>query len=43
MEEKAECTQDGTVDFHGQPAISSKTGKWKACAFLVGMQIIDSV
>ncbi|KAL3035309.1 hypothetical protein AAZX31_02G243300 [Glycine max] len=24
-------TQDGTVDFRGQPALSSNTGKWKAC------------
>ncbi|RZB75829.1 putative serine/threonine-protein kinase WNK2 isoform B [Glycine soja] len=35
MEAKADYTQDGTVDFRGQPVVSSKTGKWKACAFLV--------
>lgn len=29
-------TQDGTVDFRGQPALSSNTGKWKACVFLLG-------
>lgn len=29
-------TQDGTVDLHGQPVVADKTGKWKACAFLVG-------
>lgn len=36
LEAKPDCTQDGTVDFRGQTAVSSKTGKWKACAFLVG-------
>lgn len=35
MEEKG-YTQDGTVDLRRQPVLSSKTGKWKACAFLVG-------
>ena len=29
-------TQDGTVDLQGRPVIASKTGKWRACAFLVG-------
>lgn len=38
MEAKTDYTQDGTVDFRGQPALPSKTGKWKACAFLVGKQ-----
>ncbi|KAL4387985.1 hypothetical protein GQ457_09G014720 [Hibiscus cannabinus] len=28
-------TQDGTVDLRGRPVLASKTGKWKACAFLV--------
>jgi len=36
MEAKEDYTHDGTVDFHGKPAVPSKTGKWKACAFLVG-------
>lgn len=40
METKEKYTQDGTIDFRGQPALSSKTGKWKACAFLVGKYII---
>ena len=40
MEAKVEYTQDGSVDFRGQPAISSKTGKCKACAFLVGEHIL---
>ncbi|WRX11718.1 hypothetical protein QQP08_004205 [Theobroma cacao] len=29
-------TQDGTVDLRGRPVLASKTGRWKACAFLVG-------
>lgn len=39
METKDDYTQDGTVDFRGKPAVPSKTGKWKACAFLVGKTI----
>ncbi|KAI3800008.1 hypothetical protein L1987_35314 [Smallanthus sonchifolius] len=35
MEEKV-YTQDGTVNLRRQPVLASKTGKWKACAFLVG-------
>ncbi|XP_016504963.1 protein NRT1/ PTR FAMILY 7.3-like [Nicotiana tabacum] len=29
-EEEQECTNDGTIDFHGMPAIRGKTGTWKA-------------
>lgn len=32
-------TRDGTVDLHGRPALAAKTGKWKACAFLVGKYV----
>jgi len=39
MEANADYTQDATVDFRGHPALSSKTGKWKACAFLVGQNL----
>ncbi|KAF6137321.1 hypothetical protein GIB67_036358 [Kingdonia uniflora] len=28
-------TRDGTVDLQGRPVLASKTGKWKACAFLL--------
>lgn len=35
--EAKDYTQDGTVDLHGHPVLASKTGKWKACAFLVGI------
>ncbi|CAJ2644171.1 unnamed protein product [Trifolium pratense] len=41
MEAKEDYTQDGTVDFHGKPAVPSKTGKWKACAFLVGYEAFE--
>ncbi|KAK8516263.1 hypothetical protein V6N13_046972 [Hibiscus sabdariffa] len=29
-EEQEACTQDGTVDWHGRPAIKAKSGKWTA-------------
>ncbi|KAI4306525.1 hypothetical protein L6164_029795 [Bauhinia variegata] len=41
MDPKAEHTQDGSVDFRGRPALSSGTGKWKACAFLVGYEAFE--
>ncbi|PON79048.1 Proton-dependent oligopeptide transporter [Parasponia andersonii] len=34
-------TQDGTVDLRGSPVLASKTGKWKACAFLVGYEAFE--
>ncbi|CAK7340179.1 unnamed protein product [Dovyalis caffra] len=38
----AKCyTQDGTVDLRGRHVLSSKTGKWKACAFLVGYEAFE--
>ncbi|XP_059666820.1 protein NRT1/ PTR FAMILY 5.1 [Cornus florida] len=39
--EAKDYTQDGTVDLHGQPVLSSKTGTWKACAFLVGYEAFE--
>ncbi|KAL7229260.1 hypothetical protein ACSBR2_007878 [Camellia fascicularis] len=39
--ESKDYTQDGTVDLHGHPALASKTGKWKACAFLVGYEAFE--
>ncbi|KAI7991287.1 Protein NRT1/ PTR FAMILY 5.1 [Camellia lanceoleosa] len=41
--ESKDYTQDGTVDLHGHPALASKTGKWKACAFLVAILIFLSL
>ena len=32
-------TQDGTVDLRGRPVLASKTGKWNACAFLLGKRL----
>lgn len=29
-------TQDGTVDLEGRPVLRSKTGRWRACSFIVG-------
>lgn len=29
-------TEDGTVDLKGRPVSRSKTGRWKACSFIVG-------
>ncbi|XP_057480540.1 protein NRT1/ PTR FAMILY 7.3-like [Actinidia eriantha] len=29
-EEEGDCTLDGTVDFHGQPAIRERSGQWVA-------------
>lgn len=40
MESKG-FTQDGTVDLHGRPVIAAKTGKWKACSFLVGYEAFE--
>ncbi|PIN01263.1 H+/oligopeptide symporter [Handroanthus impetiginosus] len=34
-------TQDGTVDLHGEPVLADKTGRWKACAFLVGYEAFE--
>lgn len=34
-------THDRTVDLHGRPVIASKTGKWKACSFLLGYEAFE--
>lgn len=39
--ESKDYTQDGTVDLRGQPVLTSKTGRWKACAFLVGYEAFE--
>ncbi|XP_028797118.1 protein NRT1/ PTR FAMILY 5.1 [Neltuma alba] len=39
--QSSEYTRDGTIDFRGRPALSSKTGKWRACAFLVGYEAFE--
>ena len=35
-DEREDYTQDGTVDLKGRPVLRSKTGRWKACYFIVG-------
>ncbi|KAL2526741.1 Protein NRT1/PTR FAMILY 5.1 [Abeliophyllum distichum] len=39
--ESKDYTQDGTVDLRGQPVLAAKTGKWKACSFLVGYEAFE--
>ncbi|XP_027349070.1 protein NRT1/ PTR FAMILY 5.2-like [Abrus precatorius] len=34
-------TQDGTVDLKGRPVLRSKTGRWKACSFIVGYEVFE--
>ncbi|KAK7378497.1 hypothetical protein VNO80_03939 [Phaseolus coccineus] len=34
-------TQDGTVDLKGRPVLRTKTGKWKACSFIVGYEVFE--
>ncbi|CAK8543628.1 unnamed protein product [Lathyrus sativus] len=34
-------TQDGTVDLQCRPVLRSKTGRWKACSFLVGYELFE--
>ena len=33
---REEYTKDGTVDLKGRPILRSKTGRWRACSFIVG-------
>ncbi|KAJ4972276.1 hypothetical protein NE237_005375 [Protea cynaroides] len=39
--EAKDYTQDGSVDLQGRPVLASRTGKWKACAFLVGYEAFE--
>ncbi|XP_042495858.1 protein NRT1/ PTR FAMILY 5.1 [Macadamia integrifolia] len=39
--EAKDHTQDGSVDLRGRPVLASRTGKWKACAFLVGYEAFE--
>ncbi|KAI3953927.1 hypothetical protein MKW98_017751 [Papaver atlanticum] len=34
-------TQDGTVDLKGRPILRSKGGRWKACSFIVGYELLE--
>ncbi|KAF8085707.1 hypothetical protein N665_0650s0020 [Sinapis alba] len=41
MEAAKVYTQDGTVDLQGRPVLASKTGRWKACSFLLGYEAFE--
>ncbi|XP_020157113.1 protein NRT1/ PTR FAMILY 5.1 [Aegilops tauschii subsp. strangulata] len=42
MEElKPEFTKDGSVDLRGRPVVAARTGRWKACSFLVGYEAFE--
>ncbi|KAA8543406.1 hypothetical protein F0562_021099 [Nyssa sinensis] len=38
---KEDYTQDGTVDLKGRPILRSKTGRWRACSFIVGYEVFE--
>ncbi|RDY13703.1 Protein NRT1/ PTR FAMILY 5.1 [Mucuna pruriens] len=40
MEDK-DRTLDGTVNLSGRPVLSSTTGKWKACTFILAYQAFE--
>ena len=41
QEEGDDYTKDGTVDLRGNPVRRSQRGRWKACAFVIGIIIIS--
>ncbi|KAL5740444.1 hypothetical protein ACOSQ2_029624 [Xanthoceras sorbifolium] len=41
MTEEDLYTNDGTVDIHKNPANKRKTGKWKACRFILGNEACE--
>ncbi|OWM81707.1 protein NRT1/ PTR FAMILY 8.1-like [Punica granatum] len=41
MGEEDVYTNDGTVDIHKKPADRRKTGKWKACRFILGNECCE--
>ncbi|KAL9360960.1 hypothetical protein Peur_049083 [Populus x canadensis] len=38
---KDDYTADGTVDLKGRPVLRSKTGRWRACSFIVGYEVFE--
>ncbi|KAK4789999.1 hypothetical protein SAY86_017303 [Trapa natans] len=36
-------TQDGSTDLKGRPVLRSKTGRWRACGFIVGYEIFERI
>ncbi|CAH8332397.1 unnamed protein product [Eruca vesicaria subsp. sativa] len=41
MEAANVYTQDGTVDLQGRPVLATKTGRWRACSFLLGYEAFE--
>ncbi|CAH2058617.1 unnamed protein product [Thlaspi arvense] len=41
MEATKVYTQDGTVDLQGRPVLASRTGRWRACSFLLGYEAFE--
>ncbi|XP_057739520.1 protein NRT1/ PTR FAMILY 5.1-like [Arachis stenosperma] len=41
MEDKNSYTQDGTVDLRGKRVLSSTTGQWKACRYILAYQALE--
>lgn len=39
MEDDDIYVKDGTVDIHKKPANKKKTGNWRACRFILGIDI----
>lgn len=40
-EEESIYTQDGTVNYRGDPAVRTQTGTWKACPYILGNLITN--
>ncbi|KAF4358203.1 hypothetical protein F8388_009486 [Cannabis sativa] len=38
---EGDYTQDGSVDLKGRPVLRSKTGKWRACFFILGYEMFE--
>ncbi|MBA0658259.1 hypothetical protein Goklo_010482 [Gossypium klotzschianum] len=41
MEEDDIYTNDGTVDYKGNPANKKKTGTWRTCPFIIGNEVCE--
>ncbi|PON44338.1 Proton-dependent oligopeptide transporter [Parasponia andersonii] len=40
-EREYDYAQDGSVDLKGRPVLRSKTGRWRACAFVIGYEMFE--
>lgn len=41
MESQGLIAMDGSVDLKGRPVLRSKTGRWKACSFVVAYEVFE--